>query len=516
MIGLVVNPVAGVGGPAGLAGSDGADVQSLALARGSRSRVQERAAVALAVLAAQHPGLVVVTAAGAMGADAVRAAGLVPRVEYSPAHGGPTGSADTTHAVAALAAAGADLVLVVGGDGTLRDAASALALVITQDGGAGSGSVGAERARLAPDLLSCAREAGEPEAGGPELEAGEPVGLVVGGDGTLRDAASALALFATQDEAAGSGSVGAERARLAPDLLSCAREGGGLEAGVPELEAGEPGPEAGVPELEAGGPEAGGREAGGPGGGAVRTPAVLGVPAGVKMYSPVFAVSPAAAGALAADWVQRGGLPTEEREVLDIDEAAMRRARVEPVLHGLLRVPVRRGRTQARKAPTPASEAAAVEAAARGAVARMRPGVRYLLGPGGTTAEVARQLGVEGTPLGVDVVLDGALVRTGASEQQLLAEAAKGPAQAVVTVIGGQGFLLGRGNQQLSAPVLRALGDDPLLVVAPEQKIIDLHGRPLLVDTGDADLDARLAGHVRIITGVGTSSLYAVTSSHTL
>ena len=77
-------------------------------------------------------------------------------------------------------------------------------------------------------------------------------------------------------------------------------------------------------------------------------------------------------------------------------------------------------------------------------------------------------------------------------------------------MIGGQGFLLGRGNQQLSASVIRALGDDPLIVVAPEQKLIDLHGRPLIVETGDPELDARLAGHIRIVTGPGTSSLYAV------
>ena len=74
MIGLVVNPVAGVGGPAGLAGSDGADVQRLALARGARSRVQERAVLALTTLAERHPGLEVATAAGAMGADAPRCA----------------------------------------------------------------------------------------------------------------------------------------------------------------------------------------------------------------------------------------------------------------------------------------------------------------------------------------------------------------------------------------------------------------------------------------------------------
>lgn len=382
MIGLVVNPVAGVGGPAGLAGSDGVEVQRLAAARGARSRVHERTCAALAVIAAQHPGVVVATARGAMGADAVSAAGLEPQVVYAASPARDTEALDTSRAVAAVAAAGADLILVVGGDGTLRNAAAGLA---------------------ASDTALPVRHA-------------------------------------------------------------------------------------------------------------TRAPAVLGVPAGVKMYSPVFAVSPRAAGAIAADWVTSGGLATDEREVLDIDEAAMRLARVDPTLYALLRVPYRRGRTQARKTATPASEQAGVQAAARGAVACMRPGIRYLLGPGSTTSEIAVQLGVEGTPLGVDVILDGEVIVRRASEEELLAEVARGPAQAVVTVIGGQGFLLGRGNQQLSASVLGALGDDPLLVVAPEQKLLDLRGRPLLVDTGDARIDARLAGHVRVITGVGTRSLYAVTA----
>lgn len=410
MIGIVVNPVAGVGGPAGLAGSDGADVQRRALARGARSRAQERAILALTTLADRHPGLAVATAPGAMGADAVRAAGLVPRVLPPP-----------TSPSARLAAQ-----CTASSRGEAVHSAGSRAL------GEDRGSAGTDAADTSAAIAALAA-------------AGAGLILVVGGDGTLRDA--------------------------------CA----GLES-VEEAESEEP------------------------------KPAILGVPAGVKMYSPVFAVSPRAAGSIAADWIDRGGLPTEEREVLDVDEAAMRHARVDPTLYGMLSVPYRSGRTQARKAPTPATEAAAVEAAARGAVARMRPGVRYLLGPGSTTAEVARQLGVEGCPLGVDVVLDGTLVARGASAQELLAEIAEGPAQAVITVIGGQGFLLGRGNQQLSASVLRALGDDPLLVVSPEQKLIDLHGRPLLVDTGDPELDARLTGHIRIITGVGTSSLYAVSA----
>jgi predicted polyphosphate/ATP-dependent NAD kinase len=136
--------------------------------------------------------------------------------------------------------------------------------------------------------------------------------------------------------------------------------------------------------------------------------------------------------------------------------------------------------------------------------------VRYLLGPGGTMTEVARELGISKTPLGVDVVLDGRVVQAGASEADLLEQLAAGPAKAMVSVIGGQGFLLGRGNQQLSARVIRALGDDPVMVVAPEQKLIDLGGRPLLVDTGDAEVDVGLAGYVRVITGSATTSIYPV------
>ncbi|WP_295034442.1 ATP-NAD kinase family protein [uncultured Microbacterium sp.] len=375
MIGLVVNPVAGVGGPAGLAGSDGAAVQARAAEHGSVPRAGGRAVQALAIIARAHPGVRILTAAGAMGAAAVAEAGLEPVVVFTPV-GDPTSPEDTAAAVAAVAAAGATLVLVAGGDGTLRDAVRGLA---------------------------------------------SPTGR----------------------------------------------------------------------------------------------PAVLGIPAGVKMYSPVFAVSPVAAGSLAADWIGPDPVPTAEREVLDVDEAALRRARVEPVLYGTLRVPQRLGRTQARKAPTPATEEAAVASAARAAVAVMRPGVRYLLGPGGTTARIAAELGVAKTPLGVDVVLDGAVIAAAADERRLLDEVAAGPAQAVVTVIGGQGFLLGRGNQQLSARVIRAMGSDPLLVVAPEQKLVDLAGRPLLVDTGDAELDAALAGHVRVITGAAATAFYAVSAPET-
>lgn len=369
-IGLVVNPIAGIGGPAGLKGSDGEDVQSEALARGSAPRATERAEAALAVVAREFPGAAIVTAAGRLGEDAVLAAGMRPVIAYS-ATSDATSGADTTAATSAIVAAGASLVLFVGGDGTARDVAR------------------------------------------------------------------------------------------------------GLGAGA----------------------------------------AALGVPAGVKMYSECFAVSPAVAGTIAAEWLRDGDIPVRECDVLDIDEARLRAGRPDPRLYGTMPVPARSGRTQARKAATPASEAAAVRGAAAGLVAALQPGMLYLLGPGSTLAEVGRQLGLDTSLLGVDVVQDGRLIVRDASESQALEAIAGRPAKAVVTVIGGQGFLLGRGNQQLSAGILRTLGPDPLLVVATEQKLIDLQGRPLLVDTGDLDLDRLLGGHVKVTTGPASSSIYPVSAA---
>lgn len=391
-VGLLVNPVAGVGGPAGLAGSDGAAVQREALRRGSRARAADRAVEALRVLAAARPGTEVLTAAGALGEDAVRATGLYPRVVYTPP-ARPKGT-----------------LLSLSGPESDNDVPFV----------AGVGTTGDDTVRAAAALHA----------------AGASLVLFAGGDGTARDVAR------------------------------------GLPSGSP----------------------------------------MLGIPAGVKMYSGCFAVGPAAAGALAAEWLTRG-LPTAEAEVLDLDEQLLRAGTPEPLLFALVPIPVSAGRTQARKAPTPASARDAVRLAAAGAADRMRAGTRYLLGPGGTTAELGRQLGLDISPLGVDVVQDGRLLARDVTEQQAYEAVAGHDAQVIVTVIGGQGFLLGRGNQQLSARVISASGAQPLLVVATEQKLIDLAGRPLLVDTGDPALDRRLAGHVTVVTGPAGASLYPVSAA---
>lgn len=235
---------------------------------------------------------------------------------------------------------------------------------------------------------------------------------------------------------------------------------------------------------------------------------VLGIPAGVKIHSGVYATSPAGAGELAALYLEGRSTAVHEAEVLDVDEEALRRGTVSTRLYGYLRVPVHRRLVQGRKAPSPPAEAAAMAAIGAAVVARMQPGSLYVLGPGTTMRAVADCLGVPKTLVGVDAVLDGCLVAADANEARLLELLQHRRAFVVVTPIGGQGYVLGRGNQQLSPAVIRAAGTANLIVAGTPAKIHALQGRPLLVDSGDPELDRLLSGHVRVITGYGEEIVY--------
>jgi predicted polyphosphate/ATP-dependent NAD kinase len=236
---------------------------------------------------------------------------------------------------------------------------------------------------------------------------------------------------------------------------------------------------------------------------------VIGVPAGVKMHSAVYATSPRDAGDLAARFL-RDRLPLRPLEVMDIDEAAYRAGEVAARLYGFLSVPYHRDLVQGAKAGRVNSEPAALEAIAAEVAERLQPGHVYLLGPGTTTQAIARRLGLAKTLLGFDAIGDGRVLCADAGETELLAAVAGRPAQAILTPIGGQGHFLGRGNQQLSPAVIRRLGRDGILVVATPQKLASLQGRPLRVDTGEPALDHALAGYVRVITGYRTESVCSV------
>ncbi len=118
-IGLVVNPVAGLGGAVGLKGTDGKVEE--ALKRGAQDRAHPRA---VAFLRALDPDVTIITAAGNMGDDACEDAETSALVVYTP--GEPTTSDDTRAAVNAFVATGIDVLAFVGGDGTAADVADAL------------------------------------------------------------------------------------------------------------------------------------------------------------------------------------------------------------------------------------------------------------------------------------------------------------------------------------------------------------------------------------------------------
>jgi predicted polyphosphate/ATP-dependent NAD kinase len=261
---------------------------------------------------------------------------------------------------------------------------------------------------------------------------------------------------------------------------------------------------------------------------------LVGIPAGVKIHSPAFATGPRAAGDLAAAFLlaRPSRRRTAPAEVLDLDEDAYRRGEIAPRLFGELTVPAGDRRLQARKEPSPASEAAAVAGAAEGVLRHLAAGGRWVLAPGSTVRAVGERLGVPTTLVGVDVVdvapagasADGApreaaprkavLVATDVGAAGLERLVAERPAMLVVTPIGGQGFILGRGNQQLSPAVVRGIlagsGRGAIVVVATPAKLAGLRGRPLLVDTGDAALDGELAGHLTVITGPHDRTVYRV------
>ncbi len=242
---------------------------------------------------------------------------------------------------------------------------------------------------------------------------------------------------------------------------------------------------------------------------------VLGVPAGVKMHSGVYAVSPESAAEILAAMARGEWVDVGLEEVRDIDEAAFREGRVSTRFYGELLVPRLGQFLQATKVSGKEVEELVVADIAAEVCELMEANTLYVIGPGSTTAAIMENLQLPNTLLGVDAVLDGELLGQDLPAQALesLCDQHKGEVVIIVTAIGGQGHILGRGNQQLSPDVIRRAGPQNLWVIATKTKLNALAGRPLLVDTNDRDLDLALEGYIRVITGYRDSVLYRVSAS---
>ena len=226
---------------------------------------------------------------------------------------------------------------------------------------------------------------------------------------------------------------------------------------------------------------------------------ILGIPTGVKMHSAVFATSPESAGDLAASYLaapRRARL--RDAEVVDVDEDEIRAGRMATRLYGAVRVPEDRFRVQGAKSRSLPSDDDALDAVCRRIAAEMDPRRVYVLGPGTTTRRVMAHLGLAKTLLGVDAVRAGRLLGSDLGERELLKLIGSEPATVLVGVVGGQGYLFGRGNQQLSPDVLRRVGVENVEVIAGLSKLLSLDPPCLRVDTGDIALDAQLVGYRRV------------------
>ncbi|ELZ00044.1 ATP-NAD kinase family protein [Natrialba asiatica] len=397
-LGVVVNPIAGMGGRVGLKGTD--ETLAEARERGAEPRAPTRAREALTALSRHAPDATVYTATGIMGEFAARDAGYEPITVYDPTADSTvdpataeTTAADTCRTVRALLDHDVSLVLFVGGDGTAVDVATVLE-----------------------------------ERGAHELDRGD--------DADRSDAKQAV------------------------------------------------------------------------------TP-MLGVPAGVKIYSSVFAVTPTDAGRIAAEFDR-----VESREVNDIDEAAYREGEVRSELKAVVPVPVAPNVQSSKQLSS-----GTVDALAAGFAREVEPERTYVFGPGGTVGAIESELGIDFAPLGVDVwragsgsntesaggrdeadeTRNGTLLARDASESEILA-ALDEPATIVVSPIGGQGVIFGRGNHQISPPVIEFA--DELVVVADEDKLDGIEA--LRVDTDDEAINDELRGWQQVRTGRFTTRLVNV------
>ncbi|KAF7775045.1 hypothetical protein PCIT_a1139 [Pseudoalteromonas citrea] len=365
-LGLIINPVAGLGGSVALKGSDGEDTAEQALALGAEPKANMRTKQALELLVPYADELKIYTVNGQMGESCAKELGFETEVVLSTET--KTCPQDTESAAAEMVAQGVDMILFAGGDGTARNICAAVA-----------------------------------------------------------------------DQ---------------------------------------------VP--------------------------VLGVPAGCKIHSGVYAITPKAAGRV-VEMLVKGELVTlADANVMDIDESAFRQGTVKAKRYGEMQVPSELRYVQSVKNGGKETDELVLADLAAYVISEMDEDEQYIMGSGSTVAAVMEELGLDNTLLGVDLIKDHELIGQDMTAAQLYDCTGTHPTKLVITLIGGQGHIFGRGNQQLSPDVIRKVGRENILIVATKTKLQALNGRPLIADTGDQSLDNELSGYIRVITGYNDYVMYAV------
>ena len=229
---------------------------------------------------------------------------------------------------------------------------------------------------------------------------------------------------------------------------------------------------------------------------------ILGIPAGVKMHSGVFGVNPESSAQLFNDFVE-GKADIGTVEIMDLDEDRYREGSWEIKLHGEAKSIYEPHYIQLGKQSFRSVEEDEMKYdIASYIIEEMEyyPDYIFVLGPGSTTAEIQKSLDIEHTILGVDILKNKEILELDVAEKDIL-EAAKDAAgiKIVVSMIGNQGFFLGRGNQQISPEVVKKAGLNNIYILSTPTK---LKKTPYLrADTGDEDLNKKIRekGYMKVV-----------------
>ncbi|KXJ55034.1 MAG: ATP-NAD kinase [Colwellia sp. Phe_37] len=370
-LGLVINPIAGIGGSVALKGSDGVGVAEQAIALGATAKSNARASLALEILLPYKDNMTIYTVSSDMGESTAKALGFTTQVVHQ-VENKVTTERDTELAVKALIDEGIDLLLFAGGDGTARNVC-----------------------------------------------------------------------------------------HIVDDKFP-----------------------------------------------------VLGIPAGCKIHSGVYAITPKAAGRVVELMITNQLVSLTDADVMDIDESLFREGIVKAKRFGEMRVPSELRYIQAVKSGGKESDELVLQDIAADVIAKMDDEL-FIIGSGSTTAFVMEELALENTLLGVDAICQQTLIASDLTEAdlwQLMQPYKLGQIKLVITLIGGQGHIFGRGNQQLSPRIIRAIKKENIMIIATKAKLNALQARPLIADTGDSELDMELSGYLPVITGYNDQVLYPVAS----
>jgi len=370
-LGLVINPIAGIGGSVALKGSDGVGVAEQAMALGATAKSNARASLALEILLPYKDNMTIYTVSSDMGESTAKALGFTTQVVHQ-VENKVTTERDTELAVKALIDEGIDLLLFAGGDGTARNVC-----------------------------------------------------------------------------------------HIVDDKFP-----------------------------------------------------VLGIPAGCKIHSGVYAITPKAAGRVVELMITNQLVSLTDADVMDIDESLFREGIVKAKRFGEMRVPSELRYIQAVKSGGKESDELVLQDIAADVIAKMDDEL-FIIGSGSTTAFVMEELALENTLLGVDAICQQTLIASDLTEAdlwQLMQPYKLGQIKLVITLIGGQGHIFGRGNQQLSPRIIRAIKKENIMIIATKAKLNALQARPLIADTGDSELDMELSGYLPVITGYNDQVLYPVAS----